>query len=81
MVYMFIFYQSAHLTHLNLQQFHEGKPIICTDWLPWVRKGDTGSSFSTFVGKFMYVAFSVILGKEPKRMPYDIRPYLQPGEE
>jgi hypothetical protein len=53
LVYLFIFYQSAHLTHLNLQQFHEGIPTRCIDWLPWVKKGEYESSLAKHISQFL----------------------------
>nr|KUM47605.1 hypothetical protein ABT39_MTgene5791 [Picea glauca]QHR90433.1 hypothetical protein Q903MT_gene4457 [Picea sitchensis] len=75
-VYMFIFYQNAHLYHLDMQQFKDGKPTKCVHWLPWVKKGETESSLLKYINEFMFVAFSVITERFPNMIPDDIRPYL-----
>ena len=75
-MYLFIFYQSAHLTHLNLKHHDQNVPKNYADQFPYVKRGDPSSSMFKYISQFMYVDLKLILEKEPKMIPDEIRPYL-----
>ena len=76
LVYLFIYYQEHHLAALNLQKTIGILPNRKYDWLSWVKKGGPRDSFYKYVLEFMYKAYSIIKGEEPKMMPTEMRPCL-----
>jgi hypothetical protein len=54
----------------------EGQPTGVIDWLPWVQKSEKDCTMLNYVNKFMYMAFSIINGRESDRMLDEIKPYL-----
>ena len=44
------------------------------------KEGKTSATWFKYVVEIMYVAYSVLLGRELERMSTDIKPYLQLGE-